>query len=1441
MKPVPVSKLLLSAGIVAVMTMAAWGQPVPSESSSHGFPVSKNSDLPPPMPVSFNLPANPVVKASNVGYLPGSLEVGSSGASGYVIPLDVPPGPAGMQPTLALSYSSSGGNGIMGMGWSVSGSLSAITRCGKTFAVEGAQTGVHFLSGDTTETHADRFCLDGQKLASVSGDYGASNTEYRTESDSFTKIKSQDADSNGPESFMVWSKSGTISEYTAQTASRHDINRQGVASTETVKFIWLLTRQTDRSGNVIDYDYLIDEPEAAGTVADMGRGIEIVPLRISYSTFNPSTSDLDDRHRYVEFEYERCDGSPDAQCSRPDPSFSWLSGVRVESRKRLQSIAMYGPRPASTELLSRYTFTYDTGLVTGRSRLISVRKCGYLGGCLKAKQFTWSEDVVDFQPVTVEDNFTLTLPDGVHQYDSYATAMPPADFDGDGADDFIYEYGGNGNQGHIRLGEANLPSNTITPLKRKHLISDAAGYQDDPSNSNQWIRSLWASRPVDIDSDGQVELWAGVIPHHLANNPPGKMGDFFHWDIDSNEFVIKTSNGSFDSSHTGNGGIDFTDFNGDALLDATVSSSVGNFVFANDGSKLIPSQGLQLNTTTLGCRSSRVDIDGDGKTDYLSGSPQANCQGNELTLSRSADNGTLANSSNSDGKYPFAPPTLGDLPDSEWNEDQERTKEELYFGDFNGDGLDDAALVAWEGNTKQPHPHINIRWNTGNGFGPAFEFAELPVWPSMWKYRDKGLRIADMDSDGRQDFVIFHTMSSSTPWGANYQGITTLYANGARTSLIGEANRMHGEWINGTPLVGDWRFSQLGDFNGDGRIDIVTFRGDGLSEKKLNVLENHLDPVSIGTSGSDLLFEVSDEFTNWPSERVLYSTYWGNWKREAGRFSNPLYCAYPQACIRPGLTVVRQVESRAHLLDPTPSDIDSKARVIEYSYERPRTDVRGRGFLGFELTRMWDKERATETATTYHHELIDGKYYKAMQPARTRTAVVIDVADRVNGPAWVRVVDTKHEYEVKTLNDGKTHVIRPTTSATQEWEEEVIVQWGALDPTIELDGFHIYDFDESILHPFADAPRYSESEVTYFDDDFGNVKTQHRKTRDGVEEWVEYTYQNDAENWLLGMTDTVSVTRAEPDASSPADTRHIEYDYDDAGRPSHIYVEKNNPNPDLPVTTTIEYTTNGSPALVRQEAMVDGVMRSREVDFKYDQLFPGAPDEKIFASQIWAPSNGGLYSPSAWNAIHPTLGVPVAALDVNGVQTSAIYDDLGRPVEARSPGTKPVLLTYEPRADAAGGFNGVHVTSSQETSPGFQWSQGQDRLRLQRQGTTRSGQSALLGRCGHGFQHQPLRQPRSPARTLGRRRHPGAALPTRLLRNPRQRWRRQSKLHRCRSRRAHRRKRQQGARRAFRRKPLRLRSVRCVEADHRRRRQHHADGLRQPGPAHAARRPRSRC
>nr|VFK21688.1 MAG: virulence plasmid B protein [Candidatus Kentron sp. LPFa] len=81
-----------------------------------------------------------------VGSIPGQLSV-QQGAAVYTIPIEVPPGVAGMQPDQAITYNSNAGNGLLGVGFSLSG-LSTITRCGQTIAQDGAKAGVYYDDRD---------------------------------------------------------------------------------------------------------------------------------------------------------------------------------------------------------------------------------------------------------------------------------------------------------------------------------------------------------------------------------------------------------------------------------------------------------------------------------------------------------------------------------------------------------------------------------------------------------------------------------------------------------------------------------------------------------------------------------------------------------------------------------------------------------------------------------------------------------------------------------------------------------------------------------------------------------------------------------------------------------------------------------------------------------------------------------------------------------------------------------------------------------------------------------------------------------------------------------------------------------------------------------------------------------------------------------------------
>ena len=79
------------------------------------------------------VPAKPT--GLSVGTLPGTAGV-EGGAASYRLPIEIPPGRAGMQPEIALTYSSRNGNGIAGVGWAILGHqqhlpLSSDARAGR--------------------------------------------------------------------------------------------------------------------------------------------------------------------------------------------------------------------------------------------------------------------------------------------------------------------------------------------------------------------------------------------------------------------------------------------------------------------------------------------------------------------------------------------------------------------------------------------------------------------------------------------------------------------------------------------------------------------------------------------------------------------------------------------------------------------------------------------------------------------------------------------------------------------------------------------------------------------------------------------------------------------------------------------------------------------------------------------------------------------------------------------------------------------------------------------------------------------------------------------------------------------------------------------------------------------------------------------------------------
>jgi len=170
-----------------------------------------------------------------IGTTAGQFAVSESGAATYSIPIAVAPGVNGLQPNLALTYNSQGGDGHLGVGWGLAG-LSSITRCPKTIATDGIREPINYDNVTDPFTGNDAFCLDGQRLVPVSGGLtsvscvwppqsssAANNScaawEFRTELDSYSRIIGigdntvAGSSGSGPTRFRVYTKAGQILEY----------------------------------------------------------------------------------------------------------------------------------------------------------------------------------------------------------------------------------------------------------------------------------------------------------------------------------------------------------------------------------------------------------------------------------------------------------------------------------------------------------------------------------------------------------------------------------------------------------------------------------------------------------------------------------------------------------------------------------------------------------------------------------------------------------------------------------------------------------------------------------------------------------------------------------------------------------------------------------------------------------------------------------------------------------------------------------------------------------------------------------------------------------------------------------------------------------------------------------------------------------------------------
>ena len=211
----------------------------------------------------------------------------NSGTANLSYPIEIPAGRQGMQPNLALTYSSGGGNGWLGVGWDIPiPSITVETRWGVPRYRTAWESEVYVYEGEqlVTKDGAGEF----RKMAHRTNDTASigrlsGNVRFYPRKDEvFDSIVRH---GNGPSDYW-WSvthKNG-VTDYYGKRHGYADVNYNSVLH-DPYKFNiaqWMLTESVDPFGNWVRY-YYSTEKHASVQAISLNEGIEVYLDSIVYT------------------------------------------------------------------------------------------------------------------------------------------------------------------------------------------------------------------------------------------------------------------------------------------------------------------------------------------------------------------------------------------------------------------------------------------------------------------------------------------------------------------------------------------------------------------------------------------------------------------------------------------------------------------------------------------------------------------------------------------------------------------------------------------------------------------------------------------------------------------------------------------------------------------------------------------------------------------------------------------------------------------------------------------------------------------------------------------------------------------------------------------------------------------------------------------------------
>ncbi|QNX73543.1 polymorphic toxin-type HINT domain-containing protein [Acinetobacter seifertii] len=499
--------------------------------------------------------------------LNGESNVDSLGVLSHSIPIIVPPSINGFGPQLSISYNGQTSNGILGVGWNISG-IPSVTRCNEL------KNGKIFTPVTSTVTEKSQsipfssscFALNGQKLIKISPDsVEIGKTEFRLESDDFSKvtIELESNSATAIKKFIVKHGNGLVQEFAAAVKGNYK-NSNGVYVeniNEPVVYEWGLSSVKDINDNYWTVEY-----------QDLNKGL-LYPKTIKYTGNKSSVQPLTPANS-IDFEYI------DRGENEKKTGFIENGSLRILDKK-LSKISI----KSNEQIKMQYNFEYenidDSTASTTRLKNISYCTYGIEKVCTLPTKIEWNSYGKDLITTPVRDmvekipNIDLSVgkqtirmstrkdvtikeliyinkkDDGLKLYSSHVNPssaninttlshpsilgysswlLTTADINNDGIEDLIvYGKGKEGSVSSLLFFTSSFDSNGIRKFDFYKELKDIP-------KPGLYIKDINA---IDLDKDGIIDLVLHSGEDNIQSYPD--RFDAIKLDVNGNIVLIKTA------------------------------------------------------------------------------------------------------------------------------------------------------------------------------------------------------------------------------------------------------------------------------------------------------------------------------------------------------------------------------------------------------------------------------------------------------------------------------------------------------------------------------------------------------------------------------------------------------------------------------------------------------------------------------------------------------------------------------------------------------------------------------------------------------------------------------------------------------------------------------------------------------------------------------------